>query len=107
MPQQSYTENDVIEAILDVTDNHLSQHQAAQKHGMPQTTLSDRLRGLPSKSENFRSSGLLMSLTRSPTGIISRPTTAGQTTILRSSGSKRFICPKPSQQMSLMQGSSY
>jgi hypothetical protein len=26
MPQQSYTENDVIEAILDVTDNDLSQH---------------------------------------------------------------------------------
>jgi hypothetical protein len=39
MPQQPYTENDVIEAILDVTDNDLSQHQAAQKHGMPQTTL--------------------------------------------------------------------
>jgi hypothetical protein len=51
MPQQSYTENDVIEAILDVIDNHLLQHQAAQKYRMPQTTLSDRLRGLPSKSE--------------------------------------------------------
>jgi hypothetical protein len=35
MSQQSYTENDVIEAILDVTDNDLLQHQAAQKHGMP------------------------------------------------------------------------
>ncbi|EGU71795.1 hypothetical protein HZS61_011602 [Fusarium oxysporum f. sp. conglutinans] len=59
MPQQSYTENDVIEAILDVTDNHLSQHQAAQKHGMPQTTLSDRLRGLPSKSEVTQPAQLL------------------------------------------------
>ncbi|KAL3588025.1 hypothetical protein FPOAC2_13924 [Fusarium poae] len=34
-----------------VTDNGLSQHEAAQKHGMPQTTLSDRLRGIPPKSE--------------------------------------------------------
>ena len=59
MPQQSYTENDVIEAILDVTDNDLSQHQAAQKHGMPQTTLSDRLRGLPSKSEATQPAQLL------------------------------------------------
>ncbi|RKK06786.1 hypothetical protein BFJ65_g18340 [Fusarium oxysporum f. sp. cepae] len=59
MPQQPYTENDVIEAILDVTDNHLSQHQAAQKHGMPQTTLSDRLRGLPSKSEVTQPAQLL------------------------------------------------
>ncbi|PNP53920.1 hypothetical protein FNYG_15666 [Fusarium nygamai] len=37
--------------MLDVTDNGLSQNQSAQKHGMPQTTLSDRLRCLPSKSE--------------------------------------------------------
>ncbi|KAM5529670.1 transposase [Fusarium oxysporum f. sp. phaseoli] len=59
MPQQSYTENDVIEAMLDVTVNHLSQHQAAQKHGMPQTTLSDRLRGLPSKSEVIQPAQLL------------------------------------------------
>jgi hypothetical protein len=59
MPQQSYTENDVIKAILDVTDNDLSHNQAAQKHGMPQTTLSDRLRGLPSKSEVTQPAQLL------------------------------------------------
>jgi hypothetical protein len=51
MPRQSYTQDEVAEAMLDVTDNGLSQNQSAQKHGMPQTTLSDRLRGLPSKSE--------------------------------------------------------
>ncbi|KAL9561347.1 hypothetical protein ACKAV7_014702 [Fusarium commune] len=51
MPQLSYTEEDVIQAMLDVTDNGLSQNQAAQKNGVPQTTLSDRLRGLPSRSE--------------------------------------------------------
>ncbi|RYC77765.1 hypothetical protein BFJ63_vAg19361, partial [Fusarium oxysporum f. sp. narcissi] len=51
MPQSSYTEDDVIQAILDVTENGLSQNQAAQKNGVPPTTLSDRLRGLPSNSE--------------------------------------------------------
>ncbi|KAJ3454646.1 hypothetical protein MRS44_013246 [Fusarium solani] len=51
MPQTSYTENNVIGAILDVTGNGLSQNQAAQKNGMPPTTLSDRLRGVPSRSE--------------------------------------------------------
>lgn len=51
MPQLPYTDDGVIEAMLDVTDNGLSQHEAAQKHGMSQTTLSDRLRGIPPKSE--------------------------------------------------------
>jgi hypothetical protein len=59
MPQLPYTEDDVIEAMLDVTDNGLSQHEAAQKHGMPQTTLSDRLRGIPPKSEVTHPSRLL------------------------------------------------
>jgi hypothetical protein len=35
MPQLPYIEDDVIEAMLDVTENGLSQHEAAQKHGMP------------------------------------------------------------------------
>ncbi|RYC77805.1 hypothetical protein BFJ63_vAg19321 [Fusarium oxysporum f. sp. narcissi] len=59
MPQLPYTEDDVIKAMLDVTDNGLSQHEAAQKHGMPQTTLSDRLRGIPPKSEVTHPSRLL------------------------------------------------
>ena len=59
MPQLSYTEDDVIQAILDVTDNGLSQNQAAQKNGVPQTTLSDRLRGLPSRSEVTQPAQLL------------------------------------------------
>ncbi|KAF5263500.1 hypothetical protein FOXYS1_5748 [Fusarium oxysporum] len=49
----------LVEAMLDVTDNGLSQNQSAQKHGMPQTTLSDRLRGLPSKSEVTQPAQLL------------------------------------------------
>ncbi|KAJ0132716.1 Uncharacterized protein HZ326_24203 [Fusarium oxysporum f. sp. albedinis] len=59
MPQLSYTEEDVIQAMLDVTDNGLSQNQAAQKNGVPQTTLSDRLRGLPSRSEITQPAQLL------------------------------------------------
>ncbi|KAJ3454118.1 hypothetical protein MRS44_018012 [Fusarium solani] len=59
MPQPSYTEDDVIQAILDVTENGLSQNQAAQKNGVPPTTLSDRLRGLPSKSEVTQPAQLL------------------------------------------------
>ncbi|TVY62580.1 hypothetical protein Focb16_v004156 [Fusarium oxysporum f. sp. cubense] len=59
MPQLPYTEDDVIEAMLDVTDNGLSQHEAAQKHGMPQTTLSDPLRGIPPKSEVIHPGRLL------------------------------------------------
>ncbi|KAJ3454592.1 hypothetical protein MRS44_013192 [Fusarium solani] len=59
MPQSSYTEGDVIQAILDVTENGLSQNQAAQKNGVPPTTLSDRLRGLPSKSEVTQPAQLL------------------------------------------------
>lgn len=55
----SYTENNVIEAILDVTDNGLSQNKSAQKHGIPQTILSARLRGLPSISEVTQPAQLL------------------------------------------------
>ncbi|KAH7471893.1 hypothetical protein FOMA001_g13732 [Fusarium oxysporum f. sp. matthiolae] len=59
MPQSSYMEDDVIQAILDVTENGLTQNQAAQKNGVPPTTLSDRLRGLPSKSEVTQPAQLL------------------------------------------------
>ncbi|EGU88701.1 hypothetical protein FOXB_00781, partial [Fusarium oxysporum f. sp. conglutinans Fo5176] len=41
MPQLSYTENEITQAMLDVTDNGPSQNQAAQKNGVPQTTLSN------------------------------------------------------------------
>ncbi|RKL01859.1 hypothetical protein BFJ70_g17381 [Fusarium oxysporum] len=35
MPQLTYTEEGVIQAMLDVTDNGLSQNQAAQENGVP------------------------------------------------------------------------
>jgi len=45
MPRPAYSEDDVVNAVFDVTENGLSQHKAARKHGVPQTTISDRLRG--------------------------------------------------------------
>jgi hypothetical protein len=51
--------SNVVDAMLDVSDNGLSQYQAAQKHGIPPTTLSDRLRGLSSKSEITQPAQLL------------------------------------------------
>ncbi|KAF4343118.1 hypothetical protein FBEOM_2940 [Fusarium beomiforme] len=40
-----YTEEDMAEAILDVTDNGFSPPQAAQRRGVPRSTLIDRLNG--------------------------------------------------------------
>ena len=45
MPVYRYTEDDMAEAILDVTDNGLSQKKASQKWGIPQTSISARMRG--------------------------------------------------------------
>ena len=44
-PRRTYTEDAVAEALLDVTDNGLSQRKADEKWGVPQQTLSARLRG--------------------------------------------------------------
>lgn len=44
-PRWKYTEDDMAEAILDVTDNGFSPPQAAQRRGVPRTTLIDRLNG--------------------------------------------------------------
>ncbi|KAL9567417.1 hypothetical protein ACKAV7_008367 [Fusarium commune] len=40
-----YTEDDMAEAILDITDHGFSPPQAAQRRGVPRTTLIDRLNG--------------------------------------------------------------
>ncbi|KAJ0132945.1 putative RNA-directed DNA polymerase from transposon BS [Fusarium oxysporum f. sp. albedinis] len=42
MPRVSYTEDEVAEAMLDVTDNGLSQNKSAQKREIPRSTLGDR-----------------------------------------------------------------
>ncbi|KAG6990486.1 Pogo transposable element with ZNF domain [Fusarium oxysporum f. sp. conglutinans] len=59
MPRVSYTEDEVAEAMLDVTDNGLSQSKSAQKREIPRSTLGDRLRGLPSRSEVTQPAQLL------------------------------------------------
>ncbi|KAH7464599.1 hypothetical protein FOMA001_g17669 [Fusarium oxysporum f. sp. matthiolae] len=59
MPRVSYTEDEVAESMLDVTDNGLSQNKSAQKREIPRSTLGDRLRGLPSRSEVTQPAQLL------------------------------------------------
>jgi hypothetical protein len=44
-PHRVYTEESLANAIFDVTDNGLSQYRAAQKWGVPQQTISNRLKG--------------------------------------------------------------
>ena len=41
-----YTEDDVAEAILEVTDKGISMHQAAQRWGVPYATLQARYHGV-------------------------------------------------------------
>ena len=47
----NYTEDEVENAYLDVTDNHLSINQAAAKYGIPRSTLWNRLHGIRSWNE--------------------------------------------------------
>jgi hypothetical protein len=44
-PRRVYTEESLANALFDITDNGLSQYQAAQKWGIPQQTISSRLHG--------------------------------------------------------------
>ncbi|KAJ3454128.1 hypothetical protein MRS44_018022 [Fusarium solani] len=44
-PRWKYTEENMAEAILDVTDDGVSPPQAAQRRGVPRSTLVDRLNG--------------------------------------------------------------
>ncbi|KAF6512733.1 hypothetical protein HZS61_007539 [Fusarium oxysporum f. sp. conglutinans] len=54
MVRRNYTEDDVPEAILDTTDRGLSQNEAAQKRGVPQSALSGRLSGQASRNERIQ-----------------------------------------------------
>ncbi|KAF6517625.1 hypothetical protein HZS61_003186 [Fusarium oxysporum f. sp. conglutinans] len=54
MVRRNYTEDDVAEAILDTTGRGLSQNEAAQKRGVPQSTLSGRLSGQASRNERIQ-----------------------------------------------------
>jgi hypothetical protein len=44
-PRHVYSEEDMVDAILDITDNGLSQHHAYQKYGIPQRSISNRFNG--------------------------------------------------------------
>lgn len=50
----SYTEDDMLDAYLDVTDNHVSIRKAAQMHGIPHQTLSDRLQGTHAQKDQVQ-----------------------------------------------------
>ncbi|KAM5527962.1 transposase [Fusarium oxysporum f. sp. phaseoli] len=54
MVRRVYTKDKVAEAILDITDRGLSQTGPAQKHGVPQSTLSRRLSGQASRNEQIQ-----------------------------------------------------
>ncbi|RKK59929.1 hypothetical protein BFJ69_g17256, partial [Fusarium oxysporum] len=54
MVRRVYTEDDVAEAILDITDRGLSQNEASQKRGVPRSTLSGRLSGQASRNERIQ-----------------------------------------------------
>lgn len=41
-----YTEDDIADAIFDVTDNGLLVNKAAQKYNIPATTISARMNGV-------------------------------------------------------------
>ena len=53
-PRWKYTEDDMAEAILKVTDNGISISQAAQRWGIPHNTLSTRMDGIPAVSEQIQ-----------------------------------------------------
>jgi len=49
-----YTEDDMAEAILDITDNGLSPSHAAERRGVPRRTLIDRLNGRGAVKEQIQ-----------------------------------------------------
>ena len=46
-----YTEDSMVNTILDVTDNSLSLYKSAEKHGIPILTLLTRIHGTLAKEE--------------------------------------------------------
>jgi hypothetical protein len=58
-PRHVYTEETIAKAISDIRDNSLSQCQAAQKYGVPQQTLSARLKGQTALADQIQPSQCL------------------------------------------------
>ena len=53
-PHSTYTEEDMANALFDITDNSHSQYLAAQKHGIPQQSISDRLNGQTAMADQIQ-----------------------------------------------------
>ena len=53
-PRWIYTEDAMAEAIVDITDNKLSVRRAAQKWGIPVSTISSRMKGQTAKSDQMQ-----------------------------------------------------
>jgi Tc5 transposase DNA-binding domain/helix-turn-helix, Psq domain len=58
-PRWDYTKDSITNAILDITNNHLTLRQAAQKWGLPRSTLSSRLRGQTALDDQIQPHQLL------------------------------------------------
>jgi hypothetical protein len=54
MPAKGYTEDDVANAILAITDDGLSLNKAAQQHGIPKQTLLDQMHGKGAKGDQVQ-----------------------------------------------------
>ena len=54
----SYTLDDLENAYLDVTDNHLSIRRSASKHGVPRASLENRLNGINLRSDRLQEQSL-------------------------------------------------
>lgn len=53
-PHWAYSEDSIANAISDIENNGISQYQAAQKWGVPRTTLSGRLRGQTAMADQIQ-----------------------------------------------------
>ena len=53
-PRWKYTEDDIAEAILEITDEGISMHKAAQRWGVPYQTLQQRFHGISAINDQFQ-----------------------------------------------------
>ena len=58
-PHWDYSEDSIANATLDITNNHISIRQAAQKWGVPRSTISGRLGGQPALVDQIQPNQLL------------------------------------------------
>jgi hypothetical protein len=54
MASRQYTEEDIADAILAITDDGISQYQAAQRYGIPKSTLQNRMRGQEAQKDQIQ-----------------------------------------------------